>query len=408
MPDSLEIQRLREELTRAQLEKEIATERSAAADSEKKARAAFAEAYKGPAITAPTGAATPGDVPFMETQVLANATLRATLNQFIQRLQAKVSNDISKGNQAAKPLGSPVKLVLINPANLPALELYASATTQLALLKTDYTQAVAAAQALLNPGQPARAMAATASLMAPAVLGGAAAGMVRTAADLVSLFLTTTTFKNTVFPENEMLLVATFTHLLHTAEPQWRVIAPAAFPPGLLTDTKDSAFFIMLDAIAATHKTGQAILPILQNKLLSLPIPTAPDSPEQLQLDHYNSLIAKLTALQQAYSQLQTLLVSAAAPTQSILQAERLAAEYQGTNTYLLKLQANSKGSTRGTHSLWRNDQLNFSAGTELSYLVFGQAGEIILAGSLCSYTDYLSTEDIAKNNWSPKLAHGK
>ncbi len=307
-----------------------------------------------------------------------------------------------------------ITLVLIQPADVAALELCTQMLAQLTVFQKDYQNAYDAATEFLNPKETALA---ETSLLSPAaaVPGIVATGIVSSVAKLVALFRTTTDITNADIPVDSALLTATLVQVAQAKNKEdnvimWRVFAPSLFPVDMLQEaiSQDSSGRPVLplplisslenlyqEAQQVTNKLEQQIS---DKQLEQSSLPAEDDSGKadlQRSITDYNYHLDKLRALGNSYSQLSIGFAAATSPLVSLIRSSQLLNKLRELNTYTVMLTATSKGSTRTKSWLWNSDHISFSAGTELSYLVFGIDGQIIYAGSTCEYTPYTKSQDI-------------
>jgi hypothetical protein len=403
--------------------------------------AAYSKALKDLAVTAPDGKIT-ATGEFIEVRVLAQRTLAKVMADFLNDFSTTWSNILRSaeknekqttgngGTQGGKQLEETgkevtagreqqavhgtgkeviqeprklekkeetksltVTLVLIQPADVAALELYDPTLTRLQLAQKNYAKAIQQAKLILEPEGPKVRSAMFSPAIALPVM--AATTIVSSAAKLLALFRTTTNFTNTSFQVDSTLLTST---LVQAARRQtskdkkinWQIFAPSLFPIDALQE-KASPFLEALTALEELHSDSQHVIHALEVRAQALLIQDAQQNFAEVVNTHLN----RLKAFDESYSQLHLDLTATDGPLIPLTRSERLVNKLQETNTYPVILTATSKGSMRIRGWLFNSDRLHFSAGTELSYLVFEKDGAILCAGSACDYTPYIESAKI-------------
>ncbi len=384
-PEELELEK---QVALAKLRSDIAASDKAAFDAKK-------DQLKGPDVTVPTGKIT-SDGSFIESRILAQKTLNSACGQLAKLLAAHFT-------------GNPINLVIYNATDIPLIELYAGIKAQVTDMLQQYTRSNERADRLLHPAPesapPGREYIKE-SIVAggPLMAGYAAAGVLRTAADLVSLFRTSTDFKNFDLTIDDTVLTATFRKALPAG---WKLYHPGMFPLNTLMATDAvSEFMQLLNDVQTQRDAALSHLAGIDKKTKELTdeLAAATDAGKkaaiQAALDEFAPAVAQLKTLNDSFAQLQAGLSAADATSKAstltlLMRAERLIGKLGENNTYTIKLSAVSKGSNRVTENLWRNGSISHSAGTELSCLVFGPGGDIVFSDTQEHYTPYKSPEEI-------------
>ncbi|MBJ6119644.1 hypothetical protein JAO76_15650 [Pontibacter sp. BT310] len=344
--------------------------------------------YKGPEITALSGKITSNDGVFIESRVLAHNSLESTFDKFV---------DVFSKTEAGKKETS--TFIIYDPTNIPAIELYTSLTEQLNSLNSTYEKVNQAAENLLNPEKP--------QFVDPITMGYAAAGTLKTIAELASLFRTTTEFKNFDMVNDESLVVAVLSKSIRNKQQKWKVFYPGLFPIYTIkTSTKPSPFIEKLNTINAQSMRATTHINTLNDKIKELQSKLSSEKNEAKkkalkdQISKHSKMVAELTAINTANTQIMTLLSSEASGVKTsnhalIMRAERIMQKLNEPDVYTLKIIATSKGSNKITENLWRSSQIKYSAGTELSCLVINSEGEVVFSESLYEYNPFTKPKNI-------------
>src|ERR1043165_468515 len=218
-------------LVAAELEASLAKARKEKAEAELAIiKAQFSPLTDQSKITAPSGdvTATSDQVGFVETQMLAQAAARV------------IAKELKHSLAAAKP----TTLIIYNSNEIASLSALAVVLKQLAQLEeacdreeSNTVQVLQNAQALLAPSQPgAQPDTGVADLLTAAIVGPSiVTGVVKSVAELVNMFRTTTDFRRqTVSVTDDMIISYLVKHLAGTVT----VYYPAVFPP-VVTNSAD-------------------------------------------------------------------------------------------------------------------------------------------------------------------------
>lgn len=369
-------------------EEEKAKAETAIAKAELEALQARRDMYKGPDITAPSGKITSNEGVFIESRVLAHNTLESTFTRFV---------DVLSTTEIGKKDGT--TFMIYDPASIPAIELYTSLTAQLNGLQTTYEKVNEAADILLHPEK--------ATLVDPITLGYAAAGTLKTIAELASLFRTTTDFNNFDLANDASLVVAVLSKSIRDKDKKWKVFYPGLFPIYTLKPSPaPSPFIEKLNTINAQSAQASSHINTLNDKMKGLQAQLAKEKnaarKKALQelISKHSKMVSELTAINTANTQIMALLSTEASESKTsnqalIMRAERIMQKLTEPNVYTLKIIATSKGSNKVTENLWRSARIKYSAGTELSCLLIGPEGEIVFSESLYQYTPYTKPKNI-------------
>lgn len=363
--------------------------------AEKEAALARRELFKGPEIAGNTGKITStGD--FVESRILA-------LNMLSNSMTTLVTNMNNRDPFKNKI----ITLVVYNQADMPSIELYASMLDGLKSMSQAFGRAnKATADAIAKPNPYDKEGFAMGD---PLLLGYAASGILRTAADIVSLFRTTTEFKNFDMTIDDVTLVAALKKSLTTNNLSWKVFHPALYPVntiksnGATSGLMDVINTLQTQSTLANTRIGEVEAKIASIKILMEKETNAQRKARmQKHIDLFAPFAAELKSLNSSFAQLQTILTTVDTTTKVtaqglLLRAERLFKKLNEDNVYTLKLTMQSKGSNKITENLWRNASIKHAAGVELSSMVFNGEGEIVFADVMSKYTPYTDSGNIPK-----------
>ncbi len=364
----------------------------AIAEANKAAIDAKREQFKGPSITVPKGTITTDSGTFIENRVIAHRTLRDCFAQFVEAYDAANENNKT--------------LVLYHAADIKNLELLAAMQAQLQEMENGFTAAIQQAKGVLaKDPEPVIKIKALAD---PLLVGYAASGLLRTAADIVSLFKTTTAYTNFDVPVDENLITAA----LKSACPHWKIFNPAVYPINILqqSTSQSSAFINKLDALTRLNAEITQLVEAIDTKTATWKQALAEEknADQKTQIaNHLKKLEVnqiKLKALNANFSKLQTVLSTVddqtkSSPLASILRAERLSTILNNPETYIVKVSVTSSGSSKISERLWRDTKIEFSGGTELSVVVYQPDGEVVFADIRYVYLPYQLSSDIVRGS---------
>lgn len=376
-------------------DKEQAENEKAIATAQKEAALAKRELFKGPEIAGNTGKiSSTGD--FIESRILAQQTLSQALSQFAVALNSAISTVDT--------------LVIYNPADFVAMESYASMLDGLKAMDRAYSRTDNASRNALDKPMVFAAQARSLATD-PMLIGFAAAGIVRTAADIVSLFRTTSVYTNTDITVDELTIAASLKAAIIRNKFTWKVFYPALYPVNTIKPLAAAAsdFTDALNAIQALSQQADSRIAELEAEIERLKTVLAAETDAskkvviQKRIDSLAPLVTELRFLNTSFTQLQTTL-SATDPALKItgqallLRAERITEKLNAPNVYVVKISAVSKGSNIVSENLWRNASIKHSGGTELNALVFAADGELVFSDTRYSYIPYKAPGEIEKN----------
>lgn len=372
-----------DEKQQAELDKAIAEANKASVQAKR-------EMYKGPDVTAPSGKIT-SDGTFIESRILSQKTLVNAMGTLSKSIKA----DTHFKDKIEK-----LTFVIHNPADVLGLELYATLKDQAEGMEKAYTRSNKNLKSLVDKQMDFTVQVAV--LGDPLLAGYVASGILRTAADLVSLFKTTRDFKNFDLTVDDTNLAAVFKKEIGSV----KVYHPLVFPVNTITGAGSSVFVYIMSKVQKLSIEGDGIIMEAEKRLKALNEDYAKEKDPVVNkrrkafIDSFEPVIAELKTLKSAYSQLQTLLSTADATTKvtaqaAVMRAERLFTLLSADATFTIKFSIASKGSNKVSDNLWRSARVEHSAGTELNCLIFNSTGEIVFAESIVSYQQYLKSKDI-------------
>ena len=230
------------ELVAAKREADLAKARKEKAEAEKsiaeaqrdKAKAEVSPFGDQSKITAPSGDVSTDQAGFVETQMLAQEAARA--------IALRLANSIQGTNATT--------LIIYNSAEIASLSALATALEQLEQLGREYEIAATetgqvlgdAALAMADAGGGPQPDALATLIAAPSI----ATGVVKSVAELVNLFRTTTDFKNKAVTVTEDVLVSC---LVNKVGDKIAVYYPAFFPPNIIDSSASLGFAIALNRL---------------------------------------------------------------------------------------------------------------------------------------------------------------
>ena len=329
---------------------------------------------------------------FIETQILANKCLSELVNKLIDRI---FKNEPFKNN--------PSNFVLYNAADFPNIEQYESFIDHLNVLKSILEDAI-------EQGKNSQTQTEADALggFAPMAVGLAAGGILRTAADIFSLFKQNTTITNIDIPTEDSLIISVFSSKLREKHNNCKVYYPAGYPVYLIEipPAKPSEFTKLFNLVKNTAIKAS----LLQQKIeresteIDKQLMIVTDPAQKSMLENKKTKLSNgLSGLQSAtsaFSQLEMTLVAIDSNTKLslralILRAEKLVALLKESNTYIIKLSAKLNGSTKIKEGLFRMTKAMHSGGAQLNCLIFSNDGSILFSENLCTYISYKESSDI-------------
>ncbi len=210
--------------------KEIAEANAAILAAEQKAAQSQYDKWKAPDVKALDGTLT-REGTFIESHVLAAKTLNKAFNALVHAIEEKKLGDE----------GQPLSFVIYHAADIPAIQMYYSVLDQVHELQQNFSSSIQFLDAVLTPPQQAaQGNMLGGAAQAPLLAGYAAAGVLRSVIDVVSLFRTNISVVNQELPVEETSLVASFTHAALARE--WKVWNPSMVPVDMISANHASVF----------------------------------------------------------------------------------------------------------------------------------------------------------------------
>lgn len=366
--------------------KEIAEANAAILAAEQKAAQSEYDKWKAPDVKALDGTLK-SEGTFIESQMLAAKTLNKAFNALVNTIEEK---KLGQNDQ-------PLSFVIYHAADIPAVQMYYSVLEQVNELTNNFTSSIKQLDTVLHPPQPVQASMLGGAAPAPLLAGYAAAGVLRSVIDVVSLFRTNISVVNKELPVEETNLVASFTHA--ALNKKWKVWNPAMVPVDMISGSSKSKFITVWhnlrilynqlnDQIAETDAQ-------IGDKQTDLAAVDPTDQLKRLSIIQRNNALteAKIQAsgLLPVFEQLDKLLATADASSNlsvqsSLIRAEKLIAKLSEENTFLIKLAAVSRGSDKVSQSLFRSATIKHAAGSAISCLIFHKEGHIVFAQNTHKY----------------------
>ena len=371
-------------------DKEISETNKAIAEAEKATFEAKKAQWAGPSVTPPTGKIT-ANGEFIETKVLSMKTLKSCMTSLVTKMK---DDALFKGKI--------ISVVFYNQSDFPALELYSTLLEQVNGIGVElkkWNKEIADKIA----GGPTKAQ------LNPILVGYAVSGVLKSAAEIVSLFRTTREITNTEISIQETSLASELKSALRadaTTE-KWKIYIPSMFPVNTFKSVSGSTslFATAMQNSSSQDETAKKRLKEATDEITKQKekLKTANEVQKKAisaYISDLQKMVEHLTIVSDAFGKLQNILSTADATTKLtaqavIMRAEKLISILQQTDSYVVKFVATSKGSNKISESIWRSDRIQHSAGTSLDCLVFNAEGEVVFSFSEINYTPYTSSDQI-------------
>jgi hypothetical protein len=312
------------------------------------------------------------------TPLAGNATLSddATLESELLAYQSMTA--------IAREIGSKVKpkakfVVIYNPNDGRAIQLYATVKSQLTQLEQGYKDYLKPPKPSTGPGTNGESALVTAAMMPQA-----ATSVLGSIADVLAMFHTDVDIKGKSFTFDEVALVSQLVPEL-SGEGR-RVIYPVLYAPDMLSEvTTDIPEILTLFSN------------VFKQKAQADDIIAAYDAKDEAgkKQDPYRARIPTLKALGAAFDKYAADLSklddqSGTSPMASLIRAERLnkvLVQPDAAMLYVKILRAG--GNNRVTKNLFKGTKISHSGGTVVSYMLFDNTGTAVLANTLYNYDGY-------------------
>jgi len=297
--------------------------------------------------------------------------------------------------------------IIYNILDFPKIEFYVAILDHVKTIGSYIQETIAQVENSLKPDLTDQA-----GGFEPITFGLATAGILRTAADIFSLFKTNSTLTHLEFTPDEEYIISGFVSNLKTKEPKCNVYYPGIYPV-LMIDTfsSDSSEFIksftntknLATQTSQKHNLiGNEIVEV-ETELLTTTNPVK-KSELEYRLTKLKSGLERLQTSTNSFSQFEMFLLEIDPITKVslravILNAEKLVKLLKKDNTYIIKLSAKLNGSTRINENLWRQTCVMHSGGAQLNCLIFSKDGSIVFSDNLNSYSPYKIFPDDIKSS---------
>lgn len=342
-------------------------------------------------ITAPSGDVTSDQAGFVETQMLAQEAAREIGVRLAKRMiRAKAKT-----------------LIIYQSAEITSLSALASALEQLEQLSREYEINAVETDQVLNDAELIMAESGAGpqpEALVPALLAAPsiATGVVKSVAELVNLFRTTTDFKNKAVTVTEDMLVS---YLVKNVGDAVTVYYPALFSPNVIDSSSGRGFAVALnqlkdDRLASlnTIKNSEDVEARLTTKIMAAT--GAAQAKLQSALRAIANVKAKLQLLNTAVEQLTVNLetpdaTSKETPLSQLIHSERLASIMKGEGAFTLRLNVTANGTTMIRKNLFTSARVQHSAGVSLVYQLFDRTGKIVKADAVQHYFEWKTATEI-------------
>lgn len=375
-------------------QRETAETEKLVAQARKEAFAAQKELFKGPDITAHTGKLTATGT-FIESKILAQKTLQSAIQSLVTAMQGDA---LFKERE--------LTLLIYHAEDFVQLQVYRDLVDGMIALQKAYIWNISASEVILGLGKGRE------SFMTVTLLAGyAASGLLRTAADLVSLFKTTTTVTNSDIAVEETALYAALGSALPKKQGMlWKLYIPSLYPLFTVkTKTGPSAFLDQLNNLYALYKKAVDLIEKLdqEKSRLQNAAAMANDNDQKAmyasKIDRFTQAQTALATFNETFLKLQSHLNTSESATGLTVSAGLKRAEIamellNQPDVYIIKMVAVSTGSSKTYENLWRNGWVEFSGGTQLSCLIFGPTGEVVFTFQTTTYLPLQKADQIKKN----------
>jgi hypothetical protein len=241
---------------------------------------------------------------------------------------------------------------------------------------------------------------------APLIVGLAASGLLKTAADIFSLFRTDTTITNNDLAKDENLVSACFAEAL-LKKHKVKLFCPGTFPVNLFSSCDIAPTLITLYT-TVKNKNCQGVE--LQRQIdarvaaidsqLALETDAAKIAALQAQRQVFSQQSVALAGTSAAFTQLESILLTIGQTTKAsllsvLVHAEKLKELLATANTYTIKIDADLSGSSIVRQNFFTGTSLKHSGGARLSCMIFEGDGAIKFAHNSVAYSEEMPSEKI-------------
>lgn len=347
-------------------------------------------------ITAPSGdvTATTDQAGFVETQMLAQEAARA----IARRLKDRLTNTRVK------------TLIIYNSTEMASVSALAAALKQLEQLASEFVeqesnsrQVLKDAKSIIDESAGAMEPEAVAELATALMLGPSiATGVVKSVAELVNLFRTTTEFKRQTVTVTEDMIVSS---LVNQLDGKVAVYYPALFPPNVINQSDSPGFAGALKELNENRLGAQTRIKELETMETNLTtkMSTAVNGPTakfQSALNAIKEAKSRLLLLSTAVDQLTASLRTPDAttkelPLSQLIRAERLASIMKGPDAFTLRLSVTANGTTMIRKNTFTSAHAEHSAGVSLIYQLFDLTGKIVNADAMQYYFEFQTAKEV-------------
>lgn len=329
---------------------------------------------------------------FIETQVLAVKCLEQLMDNFIKHIQTT----LTQGDKSIIP-----SLIFYNAANFESIELYKATFQQLEGLENILNNAILSANNALGVATGAGG----GSLPMLMTAGLAAAGILRSGIDILSLFRINTTIDNHEIPMDEYQLLSIFSAKILSDNKNWKLYFPSTYP--IETFNKNAAGSNLINKLSAVEMlstSAKKLLGKIEAAITAIDLKINGANPVPFALTQQREKLIKsqldLQNCTTLFDQQQTVLLTldplkGSSLIGSLLKAEKFLVLLQKDNHYVIRLSGKLSGSTHIRQWLLSSLATKYSGGAELQGMLFKNDGTIAAAFSEIEYSKQRTAEEI-------------
>lgn len=328
---------------------------------------------------------------YIETKLLANKLLNSLATKLVDKIFADMT--INDNNC----------FVIYHTESIPLMEMCFALTFQLKAFEADLDAVVAANLKLLTPENASQHEHGGTT---PLFIGLAASGILKTAADIFSLFRTDSTITNTELVKDETLVTGCFAEAF-LKKKKGKLYYPSAFPVTLFSSVDTTPSLIGLYTQVKLKGSEVAVLQQQLDVRVSgidseVALVTDPIKLVQLQAKRldFSAGSVQLAGVKAAFTQLESILFAIDQTTKSsllsvLVHAEKLMELVSKENTYTIKLDTDLSGSSIVRQNFFLGTSLKHAGGARLSCLILERDGAIKFAYNALQYSEEMTSDKI-------------